>query len=370
MSSAPDVLHAPSPSPPGAVVLPPELTLADLGRAAVPVTWLWHGYLAAGNVTLLTSQWKSDKTTLLSVLLAGLGAGGQLAGLAVAPARAVVVTEEHASRWYDRSRKLAFGDGHCWLCRPFRAKPRYEEWLALIDRLDDVRRRRGVALAVLDPLAEFLPGRDENSAGLMLEALLPLRRLTDAGLALLLLHHPSKEESADGCGGRGSSALLAFADILIEMHHYAAATDPETDRRRRLVARSRFDETPRRLVIELNADGTDYLAHGDLPDEEFVAGWAVLRSILEASPCKRTRREIQGQWPEQPVPGDATLWRLLQRALAHGLIRQDGTGRRSDPFHYWLAGQEEMWRADPLAQLLLQQQEAQRAAQARLGDVP
>jgi hypothetical protein len=28
--------------------------------------WLWHGYLAPGALTLLTSQWKSGKTTLIS----------------------------------------------------------------------------------------------------------------------------------------------------------------------------------------------------------------------------------------------------------------------------------------------------------------
>ena len=41
--------------------------LETVSRAGV--TWLWHGYLAAGQVTLLTSQWKAGKTTLLSVLL-------------------------------------------------------------------------------------------------------------------------------------------------------------------------------------------------------------------------------------------------------------------------------------------------------------
>jgi hypothetical protein len=35
-----------------------------------PVPWLWQGYLIPGAVTLLTSQWKSGKTTLVSVLLA------------------------------------------------------------------------------------------------------------------------------------------------------------------------------------------------------------------------------------------------------------------------------------------------------------
>src|ERR1051325_6318306 len=50
--------------------------------------WLWHGSLAPGNVTLLTSQWKSGKTTLVSVLLDRMKAGGQLAGLPVAAGKA------------------------------------------------------------------------------------------------------------------------------------------------------------------------------------------------------------------------------------------------------------------------------------------
>ena len=48
------------------------------------VRWLWHGYLARGSITLLTSQWKSGKTTLLSILLGRLKTGGDLAGLRVA----------------------------------------------------------------------------------------------------------------------------------------------------------------------------------------------------------------------------------------------------------------------------------------------
>jgi hypothetical protein len=53
-----------------------------------PHAWLWEGYLAQGDITLLTSQWKSGKTTLVSVLLAKMAAGGELAGLRVHPGRA------------------------------------------------------------------------------------------------------------------------------------------------------------------------------------------------------------------------------------------------------------------------------------------
>src|SRR5690348_4131710 len=85
--------------------------------------WLWQGYVAAGNVTLLTSQWKTGKTTLVSVLLSKMKAGGDLAGLAVQPGKAVVLSEEGPSHWLTRARKLGLGGHVGWLCRPFPGKP-------------------------------------------------------------------------------------------------------------------------------------------------------------------------------------------------------------------------------------------------------
>src|SRR5947208_2000620 len=94
----------------------------DIARSsAEPTRWVWDGYLAAGAVTLLTSRWKAGKTTLLSVLLAKLAAGGTLAGRAVAAGRAVVVSEEAPALWVDRGRRLGFGPHLSLVCRPFRA---------------------------------------------------------------------------------------------------------------------------------------------------------------------------------------------------------------------------------------------------------
>jgi RecA-family ATPase len=185
-------LGGPIPAPAPAGDLAPAIWGDDLERVAGATTsWLWDGYLARGNVTLLTSQWKSGKTTLLSVLLARRESGGQLAGRAVAAGRTAIVSEESPVLWNERRRKLGFGPSVGLLCRPFAAKPTREEWLALIDRLTDLGTARGVDLAVIDALATFLPGRDEANAGAMLDSLLPLQRLTERGMAVLLLHHPS-----------------------------------------------------------------------------------------------------------------------------------------------------------------------------------
>jgi hypothetical protein len=312
-------------------------------RARAPMSWLWQGYLAPGSVTLLTSQWKSGKTTLVSVLLARLKHGGELLGRPLAAGKAVVLSEESPEQWDLRSRKLDFGGHVCWFCRPFRGKPSQEDWLALVDRLVELRTRHGIALVVVDALAAFLPGRDESNAGTMLEALTPLQRLTTRGVSVLLLHHPRKRDSAAGMAARGSGALSSFVDILLEMDWYRRGA--EEDRRRQLRAYSRYEETPRQLVFELHPEGTDYRALGDGQEEAFTQHWQPLRMVLEDAADKLNRREILAEWPEDFVkPDPATVWKWLQRGVAQGLIAQEGTGRKNDPFRYWLPGQEEKWR--------------------------
>jgi hypothetical protein len=325
--------------------------------AGPPVDWLWQGYLAPGNVTMLTSQWKSGKTTLLSVLLARLGSGGQLAGLPVRAAKVAVVTEEAPSRWLERAEKLGIGNHVCWFCRPFRGKPTGGEWLALLERLLELRRRDGIELVAVDPLALFLPGRDESHAGLMLEALAPLQRLTAEGVSALLLHHPRKGSSAPGQAARGSGALPGFVDIALEMHHVGRAA--VGGRRRRLVAFSRYEETPRQLVIELNAGGTDYLCHDARSEDDFLENWEQLRAALAGAPRKLTRRQVAKRWPGGP-PHGVTVWRWLEQAVFQGLVCRDGSGRKRDPYRYWLREREEQWREAPEGRRMLEKEEEDR----------
>jgi hypothetical protein len=346
----PDVFRPapPAPTPPPA---PPPIQwgMARLRAAAgTPRPWLWHGYLAPGAVTLLTSQWKTGKTTLASVLLAKMKTGGSLAGLPLAAGRAVVLSEEPAAQWVLRAHKLDLEEHVGWVCRPFRGRPRAEQWQALLDCVAEAAAARDVRLVVIDPLAAFFPaGRSENDAGAMLEALAPLQALAGQGLSVLVQHHPNKKDDGGDPSGRGSGALLGGADILVQMRWYRGAG--EDDRRRRLVALSRFDETPRQLVIELNAEGTDYLAHGTFADEAFARHWQVVIDLLRRAPRKLTRADVLEGWPDEDRPDAVTLYRWLQRAVAAGQLRQDGRGTKGHPYRYWLAENEERWRQDPLA---------------------
>jgi hypothetical protein len=355
-------MDTPALSPPLAAAAPAlalpkcSLTVADLlGRVVAardldrqrctPPIWLWHGYLGPGKVTLLTSQWKSGKTTLVSLLLARMQQGGQLAGLPVAAGKAFVISEESEADWRPRFQRLGIRDHVDLLCRPFSAQPTMDQWLALMETAAALHHRHGTDLVVIDSLASFLPAHSENSAGGLLECLTPLQRLATAGMCVLLPHHPRKGKTVAGQAARGSGALPGFVDIIIEMGYYAQPDD--LDRRRRLVAFSRHDHTPRHLLIELQADGTDYVVLQSGLEAALGDNWpAVVHALTEAH-SKLTRQEILDHWsPDYAKPDATTLWRWLSRAVAHGVLRQEGTGRPRDPFRYWLPEREELMRPD------------------------
>ena len=131
--------------------------------------------------------------------------------------------------------------------------------------------------------------------------------------------------------------------------------DPLT-RRRRLVALSRHKETPRQLLLELNAQGTDYLTIDDVPADDFAINWDRVRAILEDASQKLTRLDVLDEWPPDfDKPDRATLWRWLDRAVKLGVVACEGSGRKNDPFRYWLPEREAVWKQAPFYEVFEEQ---------------
>jgi hypothetical protein len=300
-----------------------------------PVPWLWHGYLARHFVTLLTGQWKVGKTTLLTALLARMGAGGTLAGRAVTPGRAVVLTEEGAALWAPRLARHAVGDWAAFAFRPFVRKPEQRQWQFLLDDLADLHARRPIDLVVIDPLVAALPGREESSGEAMAEALRPVRELAARGPAVLLLHHPRKGTAVGGQSARGTGVLPAFADVLVEM----GWPDPPAaeSRRRRLTAWARFADTPRRVLVELSADGREYAVLADDGADGTDDTDAAVATVVRSRPGA-TVREVGEHWPANVPPlGEQALSRRLNRLMMAGRMTRSGAGHKGSPYRYWVA---------------------------------
>ncbi len=239
----------------------------DSGLTITATSWLWDGYLMPGDVTLLTSQWKTGKTTLLTGLLRRLATGQPFLGRAVRTGRAWVVSEESLQIWTERMRVMPLGPHAQLLARPFRGRPTPDEWDLLLDKAAEARGNGELDLFVVDPLASFLPGRCESDAGTLLEALQPLHRLTAAGVAVLLLHHPRKGASEPGSSARGSGALLGFVDTALELTRYSKL---KSDRCRRLIlGQSRRAGTPARLSYEWNETTGEFRAVADPRERQF-----------------------------------------------------------------------------------------------------
>jgi hypothetical protein len=304
--------------------------------------WLWHGYLARGNLTLLTSLWKAGKTTLLTGLLQRLGDGQPFLGRDCAPARALIVSEESAELWGDRSRTMPVGPHSRLLPRPFLTRPTPEAWLDLLDHALDLRAAGEIDLLVIDPLAAFLPGHTESLAGTLLEMLHPLQRVASAGAAVLILHHPSKRRAEVGSAARGSGALLGFVDIVLELHHVGRMRSDE--RRRRLVGQSRHAATPPSLAYEWDPATGAFSPVADSAEQRYRENWPQVHAILAKRRTAATHHELLDDWPsDRDRPPARLLYEWLNRAYEEKRVRREGTGRRTDPYRYRLPNENDRY---------------------------
>lgn len=310
--------------------------------------WLWHGYLSRGGVTMLSALWKAGKSTLLSHLLRAFdGRADQFLGLAITPARVLYVSEEHEELWAERRDDLGIADHVGMICRPFRGRPSPAEWAAFIGRVVGAVQEHRFDLVVMDTISKLWPVREENDAGQVEDALMPVWNITNPGAALMLVHHNRKSDGKEFTGSRGSGGLPAFCETLIE---FRRAGENSKDRKRILNAAGRYRETPDKLLIELQPSG--YVSHGDpdemTPDQKVKFGvgntaeaeeWkrCVLAFLPAASGGAKTYADIQQHLKAEVGHGvrreDLLDW--LDARTADGEINQLGRGTKSSPFRWY-----------------------------------
>ena len=312
-------------------------------RTQVPVgDWLWDGYLAPGKITLLTSQWKTGKTTLLTGLLRSLERGEPFLGRPVRAGKALVVSEESIEIWAERLAAMPLGPGVQLLARPFLHRPSVDEWNALIEDACLRRLDGQFDLFIIDPMAKFLPGAWESNAGILFDVLDPLHLLTNEGASVLLLHHPRKKLSEPGHTARGTGALLGFVDIALELNRFGRLNSDS--RRRQILALSRNPRTPERLVYEWDHSTGLFTYLRDPTSAQFERNWAQLLQILKQRKKAATHHELLMDWPsDQDRPAVSVLYEWLNRAFAEKRIRREGDGTRTNPWRYRLENEDDQY---------------------------
>jgi hypothetical protein len=277
--------------------------LSDLVRQ-VPLgdRWLVEGLFARGVITALSARAKDGKSTLLAHLFRAIEKGEPFCSRTVRKARIFLVSEENSDIWIDRRETLTFGSHVRCHCLPFRGKPKPAEWLAYLQYLE-----AGLTslsdlpwLVVFDTLSHLWPTCNENDNSEVARHLMPLRNLSAAGHGVCLVHHNDKA----GLGYRGASEFAGFPDILLDFRRLPEAGP--LDRRRVVTGEGRFNEIPKRLILELSPDHTRYvLAEGaaaeavSIPDTIAAllppagADGSSAENLLAAWPANMTKPELQ-----------------------------------------------------------------------------
>ena len=179
--------------------------------------------------------------------------------------------------------------------------------------------KHGIALVVIDTLASFWKLKDENDASAMTQAVKPLLQLArDSGACVLMIHHSRKTEGSYGDEIRGSSALFGLVDVGITMRN------AEVESQRKLVARSRYPETPTELIVEFR-DG-EYVSLGDPDEVGRKARLEKMRSTLSHTP-EEAKVIIQRTGFSQRAGR-----RLLTWLADHNEAIKSGAGKKGDPF--------------------------------------
>jgi hypothetical protein len=313
-----------------------ELERTDDGP---PTEWIWYGMLARGNITLLTSLWKAGKTTLLAGLLKAMYAGDEFIGRNCLPSWAIVVSEESAAIWTARREYISIGVNASLVSRPFVGRPTAEQWDELVRHAEAIRAQDRLDLLVVDPLVAFLPGRSDSDPAALLDMLRPLRRLADAGVAILILHHPRKEPSDEGSTARGSGALLGYVDIILELSRSGRLLGDSN--RRRIVGFSRHPETPESLVYEWDRDRTgEFRLVPDLIRTRFEENWPILEAMLKRRGSAATHKDLLADWPQgKEAPGASLLYDWLSHATEKELVTRTGAGTKCSPYYFKLPSQ-------------------------------
>lgn len=310
-------------------------------RQGIP--WLWEGVLATGAVTLLSAPEKSGKTTLLSLLLDRLRAGGELLGRTVYPAKAIVCSEENSALWALRQPPLDFGADLLFHC-PVGPIPSRGRWKRFFnDVLALCFPDPNYDILVIDTAVNFLPLTDRNKRTLRW-AISTLCDFAQIPLAVLVLNQSRNVHRP----------LAASADIVIEMtvprtcsppSHREKATSScslpspsgravggDGNRRRTFTGVGRYPGTLQSVTAALNAEGTDYVLLDANPTPHAPL-FCTLQNILAQNPTPLTRNDILEHWPA-PAPHPDSLYRTLARGLQLGLFTATGQGTKSDPYRF------------------------------------
>ncbi len=303
----------------------PPVLAAFAAEAPPRPEWVLPGYAARGAVTVIGGHAKAGKTTFVAEGVGAVSAGALFLGEG---------TGGGAVLWIDLDQPKGLTAArlreHC-----LEAAPVYVQWGALptFEAMRHFCKRAQVALVVIDSLVQVyeLAGvEDENDAVQVGRALRPILDLARrANVAVVLIHHLRKSEGNEGLDLRGSGALAAAVDVVVSFRRYSPAAEDD-DAQRVLQAYSRYEETPRKVVIE-RVDRR-YRSCGTPGEVRRRAERDKVLTVLGPEP--QTAEEVAAAADMAPSAARTVLKLLSTEPDGTRVVLRSGTGKKGSAYRY------------------------------------
>jgi hypothetical protein len=185
----------------------PDLLKMDIP----PVEWLVSGMIARRTITLWTGTDGTAKTFLAQKLGIAVATGGEFLGRHCRLAQVLYLDYENPVFAVKERLELIAGEA---LMLNFRV---WGTWLEQQPPLIGNELLLSIAketqpLMIFDPF-RYAHGADENDSTEMMAVMQQLRYCAACGAAVIVLHHPAKQE---GSTGRGSSVIRGAVDVAFQ----------------------------------------------------------------------------------------------------------------------------------------------------------
>ena len=293
------------------------------------VRWLVDDLMIAGGTSVLVAKAKTGKSVLVRQLAVAVAKGKDFLGRKTMQGGVIYAgLEDNAQKSADHFLKLgATKDDPIVL---------FDLWQqGMPEKLREaLEAKPGTALAIVDTLFRMFPVQsadDYMQVNRSMNALIALSK--QYKVHVCALHHMGKRERDDKQDTiLGSTAIGGSVETIMMMHRQGKERFIETRQR----YGPEMEET--KLVFDEQV-GSSTLA---LP----IQTDCILESPLE-TPYYRIHRAICDFLLECPgatqamvlnaVPGDTCLKSQILKAMIGGLLRQDGNGRKGNPYRYWRA---------------------------------
>jgi hypothetical protein len=288
------------------------------------VQWLLDEVLPQGGMSLLVAKPKVGKSTLALNLSVAVASGRFFLGRRTAKVPVVYLAlEEKRDELKRRLRSLCPNQDlplHLYLgVAPEKAM---QQIPALVS---DIK----AGLLVVDTMQKLTRIRDLNDYGqvtLALEKLLAVARAHNCHV--LLTHHAGKMERTDGDEILGSTALLGAVDTAIILK--------KREQGRTMSTVQRYGNNVPETVIQLREDYSLCVSES-LEDAKNREVWEEIKIFLEANPGVDRNSIV-----EEVDARRADILKTLQWAIRENLICREGSGKKGDPYRYFIEASEKV----------------------------